>query len=192
MILFSDPYSMRFRFGLVAFVLGFGDSFHLFPRIYAMWSAKANNSRALGIGKAITSVTMTVFYIGLWFIGLYHYNINFKIGSVIIITLAILRVILSIMPQNRWTSENPPMIWSVLRNIPFLIIGILVTVIFAMGGAKKSDSLEFLWIAVIISFACYLPVILFSKHSSKVGMLMLPKSCAYFSIVLMGFTLPSV
>ena len=46
------------------------------------------------------------------------------------------------------------------------------------------------WIsAIIISFGCYLPVTLFSKTKPKVGLLMIPKTCAYMWIIAMGLQL---
>lgn len=43
--------------------------------------------------------------------------------------------------------------------------------------------------AIIISFGCYLPVTLFSKKMPKIGMLMIPKTCAYVWIIVMGLQL---
>ena len=52
------------KFGLMAVLLGAGDSFHLVPRMIALWTTGLEaNAVALGIGKLITSVTMTVFYL---------------------------------------------------------------------------------------------------------------------------------
>ena len=55
----------QFRlFGWMAVVLGAGDSFHLIPRAVALCTTGLENfTVALGIGKWITSVTMTVFYV---------------------------------------------------------------------------------------------------------------------------------
>ena len=45
--------------GLMAALLGVGDSFHLVPRCYALWTTGLEaNAAALGIGKFITSITM--------------------------------------------------------------------------------------------------------------------------------------
>lgn len=47
-----------------------------------------------------------------------------------------------------------------------------------------------IWIsAIIISFGCYIPVTLFSKTKPKVGLLMIPKTCAYMWIIAMGLKL---
>ena len=55
--------------GLMAVLLGTGDSFHLVPRVYALWTDGLEaNAAALGTGKFITSITMTVFYLILYYI----------------------------------------------------------------------------------------------------------------------------
>lgn len=43
--------------------------------------------------------------------------------------------------------------------------------------------------AIIISFGCYLPVTLFCKTKPKIGLLMIPKTCAYMWIIAMGLQL---
>ena len=43
--------------------------------------------------------------------------------------------------------------------------------------------------AILISFGCYLPVTLFSRTKPKVGLLMIPKTCAYMWIIAMGLQL---
>lgn len=49
-------------FGIMAVVLGLGDSFHLVPRALALCTTGLENyTAALGIGKLITSITMTIF-----------------------------------------------------------------------------------------------------------------------------------
>ena len=51
-------------FGIMAITLGAGDAFHLVPRAVALCTTGLENfTVALGIGKFITSITMTVFYI---------------------------------------------------------------------------------------------------------------------------------
>ena len=47
-------------FGAMTLILGCGDAFHLVPRILNYW-VNGNYTAALGIGKLVTSVTMTAF-----------------------------------------------------------------------------------------------------------------------------------
>ena len=50
--------------GLMAALLGAGDAFHLLPRSYALWTTSLEASAAaLGFGKFVTSITMTIFYL---------------------------------------------------------------------------------------------------------------------------------
>lgn len=43
--------------------------------------------------------------------------------------------------------------------------------------------------AIILSFGCYIPVTLFSKKKPMVGLLMIPKTCAYMWMIAMGLQL---
>ena len=57
-------------FGIMAVVLGAGDAFHLVPRALALCTTGLENFIVpLGIGKFITSITMTIFYIILYYGG---------------------------------------------------------------------------------------------------------------------------
>ncbi|MDR2537797.1 MAG: hypothetical protein LBC46_05780, partial [Treponema sp.] len=55
--------------GIMVLVLGFGDAFHLIPRVYALWNGGTSaHPVGLEIGKLITSITVTVFYVLLYHI----------------------------------------------------------------------------------------------------------------------------
>lgn len=182
--------SERWRFGLMAFILVIGDAFHLVPRVLSMWTHEEKDYTAmLGVGKLITSITMTIFYLALWDIGTGRYAaIAPSYATPLIFFFSALRVILCLMPQNRWTSDAPPLSWAIYRNIPFFMLGIMVMLLFAFGS-KTVGGFPLLWLYIFISFACYLPVVLFSHKNPKIGLLMLPKSCAYAAIVILGFSL---
>ena len=184
--------SLQFIFGIMGLVLVFGDSFHLIPRIRAMWDKdNERHSAALGYGKMASSLTMTVFYVGLWYIGITLYEINQFFFSAIIIVLALIRIILCVMPQNKWKlPESDNNNWQLIRNIPFIIICLAVMILFIFGAQSEILGPSYLWVAILISVACYLPVVLFAKTNPKLGMLMLPKSCAYIAILIMGFSFP--
>ena len=66
-------------FGIMAVTLGCGDAFHLVPRAVALCTTGLETyTAALGIGKLITSVTMTVFYVLLYYVWRLRYRINDK------------------------------------------------------------------------------------------------------------------
>ena len=177
------------KFGIMAIVLGAGDSFHLVPRALALWTTGLEaNAAALGIGKLITSVTMTIFYLILYYIWRERYQIQGRKGlTVTMWVLAALRVALCAFPQNQWLTYHQPLLWGILRNIPFAIMGILLIVVFAQEAQRANDRVfSFMWLAITLSFLFYLPVVLFAEVFPLVGMLMIPKTLAYVWIVVMG------
>lgn len=66
-------------FGIMAILLGFGDAFHLNPRAFALWTTGLeNHAFSLGMGKLITSITMTIFYVILYHVWRMRYHITEK------------------------------------------------------------------------------------------------------------------
>lgn len=190
MIHSSDGRKQYLLYGIMAVTLGCGDAFHLIPRAVALCTTGlASYTAALGTGKLITSITMTAFYVLLYYVWRSRYNVKGKNGiTAAVWVLSIARVLLCLMPQNAWTSTNPPLSWGIYRNIPFLMLGILIVVLFYRSAKEKSDrSFRFLWLTIVLSFACYLPVVLFADTVPLVGMLMIPKTCAYVWTVWIGY-----
>ena len=174
----------------MAVVLGCGDAFHLIPRAIALCTTGLENyTVALGIGKMITSVTMTLFYVLLYYVWRVRYQVEDKKELTITVWgLALLRIVLCLMPQNAWTSAEAPLSWGIYRNIPFAILGAVIVILFYRSTRIKQDKIfRFLWLAVVISFGCYIPVVLFADLVPPVGMLMIPKTCAYVWVVLIGY-----
>lgn len=174
--------------GLMTLLLGAGDSFHLIPRSYALWTTGLEaNAAALGFGKFVTSITMTVFYLILYYIWRDHYKITGrKPLTTVLWTLAAARTVLCLLPQNKWLSYRQPLSFGILRNIPFAVMGILIILIFAQESRRTGDPVfRFMPLAVGLSFGFYLPVVLFSGVYPLVGMLMIPKTIAYVWMIWM-------
>lgn len=177
-------------FGIMAVILGIGDSFHLIPRSYALLTTGLEaNAVALGIGKLITSITMTIFYVILYYIWRQRYNIQGQKGlTLTIYGLSIIRIALCLSPQNQWLNYNSPASWGIYRNIPFAIMGIIIIYIFYTEVKKRKDNnFKYMSLAIILSFAFYVPVILWADAVPLLGILMIPKTLAYVWIVLMGY-----
>lgn len=175
--------------GLMTALLGAGDAFHLVPRSYALWTNGLEaNAAALGIGKFVTSITMTVFYLLLYYIWRERYGIREeKQLTAAMWLLSIIRIGLCLLPQNQWLQYRQPLLFGILRNVPFAVMGVIIIVIFAREIKRtKDDVFRFMPLAVGLSFGFYLPVVLFSGTAPAVGMLMIPKTLAYVWIVLMN------
>lgn len=178
-------------FGVVAVTLGAGDAFHLVPRAIALCTTGLENyTAALGAGKFITSITMTVFYVLLYYVWRLRYEVKGKRGlTALVYALAAARVALCLFPQNRWLDADAPVIWGVWRNIPFALLGILIIVLFYQSAREHHDqAYRWMWLTIVLSFAFYIPVVLWADAVPLIGMLMIPKTCAYVWTVWIGYS----
>ncbi len=177
-------------FGIMAVTLGLGDAFHLVPRAIALCTTGLEDyTVALGIGKLITSVTMTVFYILLYYVWRLRYQVEGKRNlTVIVYVLALIRVILCLFLQNEWIHADVPLSWGIYRNIPFALLGLLVILLFYKSAKERKDrSFRFMWLTIVLSFGFYIPVVLWADAIPVIGMLMIPKTCAYVWTVVIGY-----
>ena len=168
--------------GAAALVLGCGDAFHLVPRVLNYFVDK-DFSAALGVGKLITSVTMTVFYILMYYIWLSNYEgQENKIITATVWGLSAIRIALCLFPQNEWFSNSSPLLWGILRNIPFAILGILIVILY-FKCRKDDRCFRFIWLYVTLSFLFYIPVVIGADAVHMLGALMLPKTICYLLIL---------
>ena len=177
-------------FGIMAVVLGAGDAFHLIPRALAMCTTGLDQfTVALGMGKFITSITMTVFYVILYYVWRARYQIQGKRElTAAVYLLAAARIVLCLFPQNQWLSAEAPLSWGIYRNIPFALMGLLIIVLFYRSARKTGDTqFRHMWLTIVLSFAFYIPVVLWADTIPMIGMLMIPKTCAYVWTVLIGY-----
>ena len=182
----------QFRlFGIMAVVLGAGDSFHLVPRAFALCTTGLENyTAALGLGKWITSVTMTVFYVLLYYVWRQRYRVKGMVGlTALVYLLAGLRVLLCMTPQNQWLSADAPLSWGIYRNVPFALLGLVVILLFYRSARQHGDkAFRWMWLTIVQSFGFYIPVVLWADVVPMIGMLMIPKTCAYVWTVWIGYS----
>ena len=187
----SSKRGSQFRlFGWMAVVLGAGDSFHLVPRALALCTTGLENYVVpLGLGKWITSVTMTVFYVLLYYVWRKRYQVKGqKSVTLAVYLLSAARVVLCMMPQNKWLEAQSPLSWGIYRNTPFALLGLLVIVLFYRSAKEKNDTaFRWMWLTIVLSFGFYIPVVLWADTIPMIGMLMIPKTCAYVWTVLIGY-----
>ena len=187
----SSKSGSQFRlFGWMAVVLGAGDSFHLVPRALALCTTGLENYVVpLGLGKWITSVTMTVFYVLLYYVWRKRYQVKGqKSAALAVYLLSAARVVLCMMPQNKWLEAQSPLSWGIYRNIPFALLGLLIIVLFYRSAKEKNDTaFRWMWLTIVLSFGFYIPVVLWADAIPMIGMLMIPKTCAYVWTVLIGY-----
>lgn len=169
--------------GYASLILGCGDAFHLVPRVLNYF-VEYDWNLYLGVGKFVTSITMTFFYILMYYIYLNNYKVKKdKKVTMLVWGLAIVRIALCLFPQNNWFTNNSPLLWGVLRNIPFAILGALIVFLY-FKVRSKDKALRFVYLFVTFSFLFYIPVVLWAESVPIIGMLMLPKTVCYVFVIL--------
>ena len=170
--------------GLAILVLGFGDAFHLVPRVLNYF-VDADFTRYLGVGKLITSLTMTAFYVLLYhfYLKAYEAKEDRKLTYAIYV-LALLRLVICLFPQNGWLTNESSILWGLLRNIPFVILGAIIVWLY-YAKRQQIPELKWLWLSVTLSFLFYIPVAVGASAIPMLGMLMLPKTICYIWLIFM-------
>lgn len=169
--------------GAAALILGCGDAFHLVPRVLNYF-ADADFTAALGIGKLITSITMTVFYVLLYYIHTGHYQEKKTPAMTGIVRgLAVIRTALCLFPQNGWMENRSDMAWGIIRNVPFVLLGAVICRLY-YRSKNKDLVFRFLWLYICLSFMFYIPVAVAAGVLPMLGMLMLPKTICYILMIL--------
>ena len=172
--------------GFAALILGCGDAFHLVPRVLNYFVADKDFTAWLGFGKLVTSITMTIFYLLVFFLHtkLFDWKKNEK--NAVMISLFVLtccRIMICAAPGNGWLTGDGTMFWGIMRNIPFVAIGVLIIIIY-FQRRKENKNFKRMWLYVTLSFLFYLPVATVVSLVPMLGMLMLPKTVCYMLILI--------
>ena len=168
--------------GSAVLILGIGDAFHLVPRVLHYF-VDADFTAWLGIGKLVTSITMTVFYLLLYRLWLRVYDEREnRTLSAVVYALTAVRMLLCLLPQNNWLRNESAALWGIVRNIPFVALGCVVVWLYF----KKRTAIRTLspvWLLVTLSFLFYIPVAVAAGIVPLLGMLMLPKTVCYMILI---------
>ena len=135
------------------------------------------------------SVLCTVFYVLLYYVWRKRYQIEGqKNVTAAVYALSAVRIVLCMMPQNQWLTNHTPLAWGILRNVPFALLGLLIIVLFYRSAKQNNDkAFRWMWLTIVLSFSFYIPVVLWADVNPMIGMLMIPKTCAYVWTVLIGY-----
>ena len=171
------------KMGIAVLILGIGDAFHLIPRVLNYFITDVDFTPFLGIGKLITSITMTIFYVLLYqiWIGYWHEETDIRLTKAVW-TLTAARILICLLPQNQWLSNESSVVWGIVRNIPFAFLGLLTIILYQKKSGEKTR-LQRMWLLITMSFLFYLPVAVAAGILPALGMLMLPKTICYILMV---------
>lgn len=192
----TDQHSARLITGAFA-LLALGDTGHVGFRVlaYALGGLEGASltifGRSLGLvglGALATAITVTFFYGLILLVWQDRFDRSLGWFGVLLLVMAALRLVLMIPAVNQWNSVVPPQPWSLVRNAPLVVQGLGVAYLILRDAHTVRDR-TFIWIgiSILVSYACYLPVILFVQQVPLVGMLMIPKTLAYIAVAVLAY-----
>jgi hypothetical protein len=168
--------------GGAVLILGIGDAFHLVPRVINYFGS-GDYTAWLGFGKLVTSITMTVFYLLMYRLWLRVFGEKENRAlSMTVYGLVVLRIVLCLLPGNRWLQNDGPAFWGIIRNLPFVALGVVVILLFYRKRGERR-AFRFVWLLVTLSFLFYIPVAVGAGAVPMLGMLMLPKTVCYMILI---------
>jgi len=177
------------RILIAFFLLALGDTGHVGFRViaYALGGLEAN-ALLVGLGALSTSITVGIFYMIILDLWRVQFKKPVNVVYIILFISGLVRLGLFFFPQNAWGSTVPPADWGLYRNIPLLVLGIGVAILLLIDSIKtKNKTYRNIALWIFVSYAFYIPVILFVRLVPMIGMLMIPKTVAYVVIAIIGF-----
>ena len=176
--------------------LALGDTGHVGFRVLAYAGGDLERTISLfgrdlglvGLGALATAVTVTIFYMLMLVIWQRRYDKPYGWFGWLLFAAGIARLLIMLFPANEWNNTEPPQPWSLYRNLPLMIQGLGVVYLILRDSRAAGDR-PFTWIGIMIllSYAFYIPVILFVQKMPLIGMLMIPKTMAYVGIALIAY-----
>ena len=183
-------------FNLAFLLLAIGDTGHVGFRVVAYLLGGLDTSihffgiqmSLVGLGMLITAYTVTFFYIILVFVWQFRYNKPSNFITILLIAAGFVRLILMALPGNVWSVPSVKNQIGFIRNIPLFIQGAGIIILYFVSAHKTKDALfRNIAICILLSFAFYLPVILYAHTIPAIGTLMIPKTIAYVLVAILAY-----
>jgi len=177
-------------------LLALGDTGHVGFRVWAYAQGDLQMrvtffGRAVGlvgIGALSTAVTVTFFYVLMLILWRERFHKPYAWFGYLLFLTALARLVIMAFPANEWNNLVPPQPWSTIRNLPLIVQGLGVAYLILRDARSPRDT-TFLWIGtmILVSYACYMPVIFLVQNVPAIGMLMIPKTLAYVAVGFLAY-----
>ncbi len=167
------PAAKRIRLAFLALFIG--DLGHVGARLITFFSGEIElNYTILGIGtlfEMVGLIFLFMIYTDAWRV---HFDHAKNILFYVLIGIGVVGLIIFVFPQNQWTAQSAPYEWLVIRNIPWMIQGIALSILlFKDAKAANDKKLVRIGIYIFISYFFYMPVVFFGALVPMLGMLMI-------------------
>jgi hypothetical protein len=162
-------------------LLALGDSAHVGFRLLGLARGPLHDG-CIGYGALATAITVTLF-------DLLLLQAHQRLGQgrsgllpQLLLALALVRLGLLALPQNQWAAVVPPQPWSLLRNLPLLLLAVGLGWLYLRTPGEAQRWQRQVGVLLLASALCHLPVVIWIQQQPLLGLLMIPKSLAYLAM----------
>ena len=155
-----------------------GDLGHVGIRLITLLSDSDYGIFGIGVLlEMIGLIFLFIFYTNAWRI---HFDKPNSLFFKTLIGTGLVGLIIFAFPQNQWNSEPISYEWLIIRNIPWLLQGLILAILIIRDAKVANDRLLVrIGILILISYFFYMPVILFASIEPMLGILMIPGNIIY-------------
>lgn len=178
------------------FLLALGDTGHVGFRVlgYAFGDLErtvtlfGKQFAWIGLGALSTAITVTFFYLLMLYVWKNRFQKEFGWFAKLLLVAAVVRLLSLIPAGNQWHLALRPLDWSIYRNLPLILQGLgLAYLILRDAKLNQDRTFNLIGLMILVSYACYLPVVFFVQAIPLIGMLMIPKTLAYIAIAIIAY-----
>ncbi len=160
-----------------------GDIGHVGARLIVFFSGDIEQKSAiLGIGSLLEMIGLIflfIFWTDAWRL---KFSKPKGITYYCLIGVGVIGLIILVLPANGWMSGTTSYFWRILRNMPWLIQGLGVSILLFIDAKKNDDPLmKRMGICIFISYFFYMPVIFAGHLVPMLGMLMILATGIYMT-----------
>lgn len=142
----------------------------------------------VGLGALATAITVTFFYMLMVDIWRRRFSQPLGWAGWGLLAVGVVRLVVMAFPQNQWDLLVAPYAWSLARNFLLTVQGLgIMALIFRDAGRVQDRTFTWIGVMIALSFTFYAPVILWVGQVPMLGMLMIPKTCAYLGVAFLAY-----
>lgn len=176
-------------FGSFSLTLALADGIFLIPRMYALLTTGIeDNLKIIGWGRMGNAIIISILFLVLYDI----YNLRYSKRKLETLNktffgLAITRIIICLLPGNKWFELTPSPTFALIRFIPLAVTGILLIMVIYIHSKKYND-FNFKIISVATAIAIiFMEPYMYSIEGARIIFFTLLRTLALLTIIFIGY-----
>jgi len=193
LVIALKPTNLRIVYGVMLLTLYVGEGFHLVTRIFSFYvKDPLPYVKLMGRARQVSSIAFTVYFAIMLLLNRYFYLNDNSFFFMAGILFGAVRIVVVFFKGNHWSQARSPFVYSLIRNIPLLLMMVLAFIAWLIADYNGN-----LWLApegwihifIMLSFFFYSAVVFFAPKNPDFGYFMILLSVCQLGIAVIGLLL---